>query len=218
MTKALLPFVFLFALPIFAQNTTDSTTTESAEEGVIFHDPFRKELRDGWSWLREVPEHWRMTEDALEIKMEPLPGDGARNILFRTPPKENDGAFVVTVEVKAVQPYTNQFQQTGLYWMQDDKLKLKFVMEMIDGQLYVFPGKKPLETEHVVLRLRIDGTRVVAEYQPDATGEFLNAFEEQLSDRNDVTDRISLQCWHGPAGAESWIRFQRFSITKAKPQ
>jgi hypothetical protein len=87
-------------------------------------------------------------------------------------------------------------------------------MERIDGELFVFPGKKPLKTEHTVLRLRIDGRKVVGEYQPEAKGEFLKAFEAELPERNDDKDRIALQCWHGPADAESWIRFQKFTIKK----
>ena len=214
MKKATLTLMFLFVLPLLACGATDDTASDNTEASVIFKEPFQKVLRDGWSWLREVPANWRITDDALELKMEPLPGGGARNILFRKPPTKADGPFVVTIEIKALQPYTQQFQQAGLYWMQGDELKLKFVMENIDDQLYVFPGKKPLETEHVVLRWRIDGTKLVAEYQPGATGEFLKAFEEQLPDRDDAQDRISIQCWHGPADTEAWIRFQKFSITK----
>jgi len=215
----LLPFALLFVLPLFVCAETDCAREGCTEEGIIFKEPFDKELRAGWSWLREVPEDWRITDEALEIKMEPLPQDGARNILFRKPPKEADGPFVVTVEVKAVQPYTNQYQQAGLYWMQDDKLRFKFVLELIDGKLCVFPGNKLLETAHVVLRWRVDGTRIVAEYQPGATGEFLKAFEANLpEERNDETDRIALQCWHGPADTESWTRFQKFTISEPEKE
>jgi hypothetical protein len=195
------------------ENTGNSTDGGTKEE-IIFEDSFQKQLKDGWTWLREVPDHWRITDDALEIKMEALSGDNVRNILFRKPPKKDAGSFDVAVEVKALRPYTNQFQQAGLYWMQGDKYRLKFVLELIDGEIYVFPGKKPVQTEHVVLRLGIDGTKVVGEYQPDAKGEFIPAFESQVPERNDDTDRIALQCWHGPADAETWIRFQNFSIKK----
>jgi len=218
MKKVSILFVFLLFLPHLTYCETDSakpgSATNSTEEGVIFKIPFRKVLEGDWSWLREVPDDWRVIDKALEIKMEPIPEGGVRNILFRKPPKEADGPFVVTVEVKAMQPFRNQYQQAGLYWMQDDKFQFKFVLENIDGQICVFPGNKPLKTEHVVLRLRIDGTQVVAEYQPEATGEFFKAFEAQLPERNDATDRIAIQCWHGPADAEVWTRFQKFSITK----
>ena len=219
MKKISLLFVCFFVFPLFAYSATDCTDNDCAEEGVIFKDPFRKELRDGWAWVREVPKDWRITDEALEIKMEPMRQDGVRNILFRKLPKKEEGPFVVTVEVKAVQPYTNQYQQAGLYWMQDDKLRFKFVLELIDGKLCVFPGNKLLETAHVVLRWRVDGTRIVAEYQPGATGEFLKAFEANLpEERNDETDRIALQCWHGPADTESWTRFQKFTISEPEKE
>jgi len=217
MKKIFFSFVFLFFTPFQAYSEIDCIPENCDEEGVIFKEPFHKELRDGWSWIREVPGDWQITEKALDIKMEPLRQNGARNILFRKPPKKEDGPFVVTVEIQAVQPYTNQYQQAGLYWLQDDKLRFKFVLELIDGKICVFPGNKPLETAHVVLRLRVDDAHIVAEYQPGATGEFLKAFEADLTEeRNDETDRISLQCWHGPANAESWTRFRNFSITKPK--
>jgi hypothetical protein len=187
-----------------------------AADTAIFEEPFREKLRDGWAWIREVPNDWRINNDALEIKMEPLPPDGARNILFRTPPPKNEGAFIVTVEVDTTQPFSNQFQQAGLYWMQGDKLIMKFVMERIDGELCVFPSKLPLETEHVVLRWRVDGSRVIAEFQPKAEGEFRTAFEAELPERDDETDKISLQCWHGPAESDVWARFLRFSISKSE--
>ena len=214
MTKITLPSAFLLIVSLFVQ--TVAVADDSTTERVIFEDSFHKKLQDGWTWLREVPDNWRITDDALEIKMESLSGDEVRNILFRKPPKKDAGPFDVAVEVKALRPYTNQYQQAGLYWMQGDKFKLKFVLERIDGELYVFPGKKPMRTEHVVLRLRIDGTKVVGEYQPNAKGEFLPAFEEQLPERNDETDRIALQCWNGPADAETWIRFQKFTIKKVE--
>jgi len=216
MRKVSLPFAFLLFILYSAYSGTVSTAAESAVEGIMFEDPLHKKLKDGWSWLRESSDDWRMTDKGLEIRMEPLAGDDTRNILFRKPPKENEGPFDVAVEVQALQPYTNQYQQAGLYWMQDGKLKFKFVLERIDGELYVFPGKKPMKTEHVVLRLRINGTQVVGEYQPEATGEFLEAFEIQLPDRNDETDQISLQCWQGPADAKHWIRFQKFTIKKPR--
>ena len=210
MTKVSISVVFLLSFSFVTHVVADDGTTGS----VFFEESFQKKLKDGWTWLREVPNHWRITDNALEIKMEPQSGDDVRNILFRKPPKKDAGSFEVSVEVQALRPYTKQYQQSGLFWMQEGKTKLKFVLEMIDGQIYVFPGKKPIQTEHVVLRWRIDGTKLVGEYQPDAKGEFLLAFEGDLPERNNETDQIALQCWHGPTDAEAWIRYQNFSIKK----
>ena len=206
MKKVLPAFVFLLLFHVFV----------CSAETKIFEDPFREKLQDGWTWLREVPEDWRVTKEGLEIKMIPTPDTDrdVRNILFRKPPKITDGNFTITVELKASQPYGTQYQQAGIYWMQGDRYRVKFVMEMIDDKLCVFPGNKPLETEHVVLRLLVEGNTAVAEFQPNATGEFQEAFRRELPERDDNTDRIGLQCWHGPADKETWIRFSNFSITK----
>jgi len=205
MRKTLFTFAFLLILPLFVH----------AQERVIFEESFDEKLKDGWTWLREVPSDWRIKDKALEIKMEPMPeGNRVRNILYRQPPKKEEGLFTISVEVDVLRPYSNQFQQAGLYWMQEDRLLYKFVMEMIDGELFVFPGKVPIESEHVVLRWRIDDTKIISEFQPKGTGEFRTAHEHTLPNRNDETDRIALQCWHGPANAESWTKFMNFKIAK----
>ena len=199
----------LLLLPAFVFATETKVFKDSVAEWV-------GKLQAEWTWLHEVPANWRITEEGLEVKMIPTPNTGTdvRNILFRPMPKIAEGDFTVSVEVKASQPYCTQYQQTGLYWMQGDRTAFKFVMERIDGRLCVFPGDKPLETEHTVLRFRVVGNEVIAEHQPNATGEFIEAFRRALPPRNDETDRIGLQCWHGPADKETWIQFRKFEITK----
>ena len=210
MIKKVLPaFTFLLLLPTLAY----------AAETKVFKDTFAEwvgKLQNEWTWLHEVPENWRITKEGLEVRMIPTPNTGTdiRNILFRKAPRIAEGNFAITLEVKSLQPYCSQFQQAGIYWMQGDRYRIKFVMERIDGRLCVWPGGMPLETEHVVLRLRIEGNQAIAEFQPNAVGEFREAFRRDLPPRNDETDRIGLQCWHGPADKETWIRFMRFEITK----
>ena len=211
MKKVLFASTFLLLIPAFV----------CAAETKVFKDSFGEwvaTLQDNWTWLHEVPDHWRITKEALEIKMIPTPNtdNDVRNILFRKPPKIAEGNFTVTVELKASQPYSAQYQQAGLYWMQGSRQRVKLVMERIDGKLCVWPGGMPLETEHVVLRLRVEGSRAIAEFQPNATGEFQEAFRTDLPERNDELDRIGLQCWHGPADKEMWMRFLRFSVTKSE--
>jgi hypothetical protein len=210
MKKALPALALSLLLPAFVHAT----------ETKVFSPPFAEwveKLQTEWTWLREVPADWRITKEGLEVKMIPTPNTGTdvRNVLFRKMPRIAEGDFIVSVEVKASQPYCTQFQQTGLYWMQGDRTVFKFVMERIDGALCVFPGNKPLTTEHAVLRFRVVGNEVIAEFQPNAIGEFREAFRRELPEpRNDESDRIGIQCWHGPADKETWVRFMRFEITK----
>lgn len=177
-----------------------------------FNEEFAGKLQDGWSWIREVPENYRFTKDALEIKMEPNPGEGIRNILVRKAPKESEGSFTVQLDVDCDKAFSNQYQQVGIYWLNGENLKFKFVKEFIDGKLYVFPGKKPLQTQRVTLRLHVDGKKITCSFKPHGATEFEKVHEETLPERDDENDRISIQCWHGPVEEPCWTRLNRFQI------
>lgn len=179
----------------------------------VLEDNFQGELADGWSWIREVPDQHRFAEGGgLEIKMEPNPDGGIRNILVRRAPKIAAGRFIVELEVDSDVPFSNQFQQVGLYWLQGDDLKFKFVKEFIDGEQSVYPEKLPLATQRVTLRLDIDGQKLSAWFKPAGEDEFRKACEATLPQRNDALDRIAIQCWHGPADSECWTKLLSFKI------
>ena len=129
-------------------------------------------------------------------------------------PDRSTGVWAIEVTITSKSEPTQQYEQTGIYWMQNDKLVFKFVKERIDGKLYVFPGKKPMEAQTVQLRLIVDGEKVTAQYRPDAKGEFLTAFEGKLPKPGN--DQVGVQCWHGPTDAEHWIRFDDFRVMGKK--
>lgn len=189
-----------------------SAVMQAAEFVPVFEEPFEKELKPGWSWLRESPEKWKIADGGLEILMEPEHADNAKNVLWRKAPDRADGVWAVEVTITSKSEPTNQYEQTGIYWMQNGKLVFKFVKERIDGKVYVFPGKKPMDAKTVQLRLVVDGDKVVAQYRPDAQGEFLTAFEGPLPKPDG--DQVGVQCWHGPTDTEHWIRFDDFKVLK----
>ena len=39
---------------------------ETAPETILFEDCFEGKLADGWTWLRENPDTWRLRDGALE--------------------------------------------------------------------------------------------------------------------------------------------------------
>ena len=43
----------------------------SSDERIIFEDNFENKLAEGWSWLRENPDHWRIQNNGLEIRVVP---------------------------------------------------------------------------------------------------------------------------------------------------
>ena len=185
---------------------------QAAEFTPDFEEPFDKELKPGWSWLRETPGKWKIVDSGLEILMEPEHGNAAKNVLWRKAPDRSAGVWAIEVTITSKSEPTNQYEQTGIYWMQDDKLVFKFVKERIDGKLYVFPGKKPMDAKTVQLRLIVEGEKVTAQYRPDAKGDFITAFEGKLPKQGN--DQVGVQCWHGPTDAEHWIRFDDFRVLK----
>ena len=83
--------------------------------------------------------------------------------------------------------------------------------ELIDGDLYIIPGKCPVADEPIRLRLTVDSAGWKAEYRPASADAFATAAEGELPAPN---DHVSLQCYNGPEDAEHWMRFEHFVITR----
>jgi len=184
----------------------------AAEPAVVFSDGFAGELGEGWTWLRENPAARRIAENALEIRVEPGVAQTVKNALLRPSPERAKGRFAIDVTITNLSPPTQQFEQAGITWYTDGKPVFKLVKELIDGKLYVIPGRKPLECNTVELRLIVSADRFTAQYRPEAKGEYLTAAEGKLAPG--PNEQVSIQCYQGPLDAEHWIRFENFRITR----
>src|SRR5262245_8223627 len=95
--------------------------TAQADE-FLFEDNFQGKLGEGWSWLREHREAWRIKEGALEIRLEPGnmwgPPNNARNVLVRPAPDATAATIEISVNVEN-RP-TEQYEQVDLVWYYDD--------------------------------------------------------------------------------------------------
>lgn len=184
----------------------------AAEPEVVFEDEFSKKPADGWSWLREKPEAWRIKDEALEIRVEPGKANTVKNALVREAPDRSRGTFAVEVTVTNTTKPTTQWEQAGITWYTGGKPVFKLVKEFIDGDLYIIPGRKPMGAETVQLRLIVTAHGWTAQYRPGGKGEFQIAAAGKLpaSDK----DQVSIQCYNGPPDAEHWIRFDHFRILK----
>ncbi len=181
-------------------------------KAVLFEENFDGKLDAGWSWLRENPSAWRIREGALEIRNEPGAAHNVKNALVRSAPDRSGGKFAIDVTVTNDTKPTRQYEQAGITWYNDGKPVFKLVKELVDGQLMIIPGRKPMTSEIVQLRLIVTSDSFVAQYRPNAEGEFLTAETGKLpAPRN---DQVSIQCYHGPTDAEHWIRFDNFRISK----
>jgi hypothetical protein len=185
---------------------------QAAEPEVIFEDSLKGKLGEGWQWLRENPKTWRHSDQGLEIRVEPGLAATVKNALVRKAPDRAQGKFAIDVTIEFTAPPSQQYEQAGLTWYQGEKPAFKQVHEFIDQKLYVIPGKKPAEDLLVQLRLVVSKDEYVAQYRLGAKGEFQTAARGKLAAGPD--EKISLQCYNGPAAAEHWMRFSDFKISK----
>jgi hypothetical protein len=180
------------------------------QQPVIFEDRFEGNLANGWTWLRENPPAWRIRQGALEIRVEPGVANTVKNALVRQAPDRSQSKFAIDVTVTNTTRPTRQYEQAGITWYHDGKPVFKLVKELIDGGLFIIPGRKPMPSKTVQLRLIVTNNSFIAQFRPDARGEFQTAATGKLPAPGD--DQVSIQCYNGPADAEHWIRFDDFRI------
>lgn len=184
----------------------------SADAQIIFSDDFPGKLESGWIWLREHPGRWRFQDDGLEIMVEPGLADTVRNALLRHAPNRNEGTFAIEVTVSNRTQPTQQYEQAGITWYIGGKPVLKAVKELIDGELYIFPGKRPMSMQRVRLRLVVTADGWEAQYRPEGEADYQTADSGALPPPDE--DQVSIQCYNGPDGDEHWIRFEDFCIKR----
>ncbi|MCY2994890.1 MAG: hypothetical protein NTY19_44565 [Planctomycetota bacterium] len=200
------------AICFFALLSSLASPLCAAEPQMVFEDRFDGQLADGWNWLREHKEFWRIQHGALEIHNEAGDGGSVKNALLRKAPDRSLGKSAIEVTVTNLTKPTQQFEQAGITWYQAGKPVFKLVKELVDGQLLIIPGRKPLAAETVQLRVIVTVDSWTAQYRPDGKGEFQTAATGKLPPPGD--DQVSIQCYHGPTGAEHWIRFDDFRVLK----
>jgi hypothetical protein len=183
-----------------------------AGETVVFADRFDTAPAADWRWLRADTADWRVRAGALELRVRPGDANTVRNALVRPAPDRLRSRFAVEVTVTNLRPPKQQFEQAGITWYSDGKPVFKLVKELVDGQLMVIPGRKPMTNETVQLRLVVSGRQWRAQFRSDAKGEFLEAGTGELP--SPAGDEISIQAYHGPADAEHWIRFDDFRVVR----
>ncbi len=198
------PILIVFALVVLLGT--------SSNEQTVFEDRFESRLGMGWTWLRENPGGWRLREGALEIRVEPGVAETVRNALVREAPDRRTGTFAVEVVVANTIRPTQQYEQAGITWYCGGKPVFKLVKELIDGDLYIIPGKIPMASESVRLRLTLSADNFKAEFQPGGKGEFQTAASGLLPPPDG--DLVSVQCYNGPAEGDHWIRFDDFRIVR----
>lgn len=197
---------------------------ESLAAEVVFTDPFKGKLENGWSWIRENREGWRVSDRGLEILMQPgnMWGkqNNARNVLVRSIPA-SEGRVIAAVSVEN-RP-THQYEQVNLVWYYDDSNMVKLGQELVDGKRSIVMGREqqdntrtiaiiPIQSDKVRVRFTVRGTNITGEFQVPGSTEWQLAGSCDLPVLPGKEPRISLQCYQGPPNAEHWAKLTDFQI------
>ncbi len=179
---------------------------------ILFEDKFEGNLKPGWSWLRGDTSAWRFAGNGLEIQVEPNDENEAKNVLVRPTDFIGRGTVCIETELTFLSKPENQYQQGGICWLQNGRVIFKLVHELVDGKMYIFPGKVPVESDTVKLRILTCGNDIIAEFCNGGESSYRRIYEGKLGITR--TDQISLQCWNGPRSRKHWMRFHYFRIIK----
>lgn len=183
-------------------------------EQIILQDHFDGGLSDGWYWLREHPDYWRIRNRGLEIRVEPGYAETVNNALVRPAPDRSEGRFAIEVTVTNLTYPTQQWEQAGITLYHDGAPVLKEVKELVDGVLCIIPGHVPMSEQTVRLRLIVTNDSWEAQFCPGGQQEFQTAETGKLSPPG--KDEVSIQCYHGPPDEAHWIRFENFCIKRLR--
>lgn len=114
-----------------AEKSPDATTT------FLYRDDFEGGLAPGWTWIREEPDQWNLTENPGYLQFNVEPSYYRRNLLLRPAP---EGDFEISTRV-LFKPLSN-FQYAGLLIYQDEDNRLRFVRGFcfIEGNPGICPG------------------------------------------------------------------------------
>lgn len=180
---------------------------------ILLQENFKNgKLSETWSWLRENSNHWRLSNAGLEIRVEPGLADSVVNALMISAPDRTTEKYSIEVSVSNISPPIQQYEQVGITWYIDDRPVFKLVKELIDGELFIIPGKCPIPDTTVHLRLIVDANSWEAAYKIKEEDEFIRADQGELPSQG--RDHISLQCYNGPETEEHWVRFENLRVTQ----
>jgi len=196
----------------------------SAQEKILFTDPFVDKLADGWSWVREDPEDWRLDKGTLVIRTSRgglfMKDNNGRNIPLRTPPEVKEGKLAVEVLVE-IEP-TNMYEDAGLIWYYDDDNHTILVKEKIGNDVLVHlfserdakPGtafhKKFNERKDVWFRMEVEPGKLSGPYRTSSKEEWLKLGQCDLPLRGEP--KIGLTTAYAAKDAEHFTRFSNFRM------
>ena len=210
-----------------AEPTTDAGAAASGER--VYVDGFGKDhLAPAFTWIREVPEAWRLADGVLELRVLPgnlwCAGNDAKNVLVHPlPVPMGDGELDITADLESAP--SGQYEQVNLAYYLDDANMVKIGREVVDGAVCVVMGReekdacgtlaKPaVSVGSVGVRLRIVGRRVRGAYRREGSIDWVDVGETDLPVVAGGRAYVSVHAYNGVAGETRWARVRSLRVTQ----
>lgn len=188
-----------------------TATVSAGAQEILFEDRFEGGVKPGWTWIRGNAACVRYGK-GLEIRNEPVSEEQANNVLCRRADFLGRGAIRIETSIAHSTPPVRQYQQSGIFWRRSGAIVFKLVHELVDGQTYIFPGKVPVGSNAVRLRMTITGGDVIAEFCVEGESSFRRVYEGRLDAQS--SDEVGLQCNGAPSEGEHWVSFRYFTVSR----
>jgi regulation of enolase protein 1 (concanavalin A-like superfamily) len=202
-------------------------TASGFSQELVFQDDFRGRLGEGWRWVREDAKGWRISEQGLEIRLQPGNmwggANNAKNVLVHPAPDPAKGDLEVSVTL--TNKPSGQYEQVDLVWYYDDSHMVKIGQEQVDGKLCLVMGREeadkcrtiaiiPIEALTLQVRFLVSSNGLKGQFRPEGTEAWKDAGLCSLPVHGEP--KVSLQVYQGPPGVERWARFNDFRIARAR--
>lgn len=189
----------------------------------VFEDPFKDKLADGWTWVREDPQGWKIDANGLHIR--PQSGtlwktaNNAKNVLLRARP---DGLSEFIIEVTATAAPESAGEQCGLIVYLDDDTYVKLVFESLEGKRWIVFGKEVKGEGRMVNRIPADALKSahlrLAVSQGKAVGSLIDgtgATEVGATEfAVDPAMKVGVVSHGAATDADRWATFTGFTLIK----
>lgn len=203
------------------------STALTAGDSIVFLDHFKGKLGEGWKWLRESKENWRIGSDALEVLIQSGnmwgPQNDARNVLLRAVPR---GDAPIEISVTVSNAPTHQYEQVDLVWYYDDSNMVKIGEELVDGKLSVVMGREqgdktrtisitPLDSHMVQLKLLVHNNQIEGLFKTSGAKDWRAVGTCDLPIPSAKPHaQLSLQFYQGDPAVKHWARVTDFEIAR----
>lgn len=208
-----------------------------AGDEVLFEDNFDKGLSPKWSVVGLKKDDYRIKNGALEMRVQPTKAGKTTPVLSLQLPFATSETVVASVDLTALDPFTERGETAGLYLLDEDRPEFEAEKTNVSGYFVfsppelVFIGKKgteeearrrdfavkfwPANDELGAIRIIVRGHQGYFQVGPSREGQYLTLFERALN-RDSNKRGFALSAYGGPSDKEHWVRFDNFRVVRSK--